>query len=119
MTPMIDVLLVLLIIFMAAAPGNTLGLAAAIPQTSPAAAPEAPKSTIILELRKDGSLRLNTQRLSPENLPQRLADVFQLRSDRTMFLKAAPELEYREVAALIDVSRHAGVDRVALLPGHF
>jgi len=116
MTPMIDILLVLLIIFLSIAPTRSGGLDALVPQPSNGAQASAPENPIVLEIAADGSYRVNTQLLSASALREMLTEVFARRNDRVLFVKAAPELEFRIVAAALDEAHAASIDRVALLP---
>lgn len=113
-TPMIDVLLVLLIIFMAISPQKPVGLNAAVPQ--PAAHGQEDESAVILEVALDGSLKINTRAIATVDLQTRLGEIFARRSSRVLFLKADSELEFQKVAAVIDQARGAGIDRVAFVP---
>jgi biopolymer transport protein ExbD len=116
MTPMIDILLVLLIIFMVVAPANPVGLPAAIPTPAPDTA-SAPENPIVVEVAKDGQIRINTQPVDQKDLAAAFSRIFSSRADRTLFLRGDRDLEFASVANVIDIARGAGVDRTALLTG--
>lgn len=112
---MIDILLVLLIVFMAIAPVRQAGLDAAIPQNSSSASPQ-PENPVVLEIARDGTFRLNSQAIASSSLAQGLSAVFERRADRVLFLKAADDLDYAAVASAIDIAHGVNIDRVALMP---
>ncbi len=113
---MIDVLLVLLIVFMAIAPDRQAGLEAAVPHNSQDRASLAPENPVVLEFAADGSYRLNSQEVPPRSLHDRLTTVFERRGERVLFVKAADAVEYSAVAAAIDTAYGVKIDRVALMP---
>lgn len=113
MTPMIDVLLVLLILFMVIAPTRANGLSTEIAQNALNAVKEEP--SIVLEIAADQSLRVNTHPLEVAQLSLELQRVFRSRANRTLFLKGSGDLPFSAVASAIDTARGAGVDRIALL----
>jgi biopolymer transport protein ExbD len=115
-TPMIDVLLVLLIIFMSIAPRQAVGLDALAPAPASASTPESPENPVVLEIAADGSYLLNTTRIAATALAERLSAIYARRSQRILFVKAPPDLEFQTVATALDIAHTAAIDRVALLP---
>jgi len=120
-TPLIDVLLVLLIIFMVITPLTPKGLEALVPQPPP---PNAPKSqsvdrTIVVQLLKGAggkpALKINQDDVTWQNLQGRLEEIFKTRAEKVMFIKADNDLEFSEVAQVIDIAHAAGVDKVGLI----
>jgi biopolymer transport protein TolR len=116
-TPMIDVLLVLLIIFMVIVPVLPKGEAASAPQ--PARSDAHTQDAVVLEILNgthgNAEFRINQQEVSRQDLPARLAAIFANRAQRVIFIKGDDQLSFTQVAEAIDISHAAGVDRVGLI----
>ncbi len=113
-TPMIDVLLVLLIIFMVIIPQKSIGLDAKIPQPSPNDAAAAVRNDIVIHVGADGLIEVNTQRVKLEELAAKLRPA--IRPGIPVFVEGVKGISYREVAEVIDAARGAGATEFALLP---
>jgi biopolymer transport protein ExbD/biopolymer transport protein TolR len=116
-TPMVDVMLVMLIIFMVITPMLSKGVSVDMAKTkNPIPMQAADKSdAIIASVTRDGKTWLNTTQMSPEDMPQRVKDMLANRLDKTVFVKADSRARYERVVDVIDNLRAAGVDNLGLL----
>lgn len=119
-TPLIDVLLVLLIIFMVILPDHKWGEKTLVPQPSTESVEKNPPTPIVIQLKDVGEgkrplLKINQEEVSWDNLESRLAAVFKIQVDRVAFVKGDPEVDFEYVAQAVDITHHAGADRIGLL----
>jgi len=117
MTPMIDVLLVLIIIFMVITPLTPKGLEALVPQPPPPnqKVQEDNTRTVVIVINRDKSMMINQEQTDENKLGTRLEEIFKTRAERVVFVKGDPELEFRDVAKAIDIAHGAGIDKVGLM----
>ena len=116
-TPMIDVLLVLLIIFMVISPSLSVGLDSKIPQPSskPTHLETSIEEAIVISMKDDSSMQINQEPIPVHELQDRLRVILKSRTDRSVFLQADSNLPFEAVAETIDRARSAGADRIGLL----
>ena len=117
MTPMIDVLLVLIIIFMVITPLTPKGLEALVPQPPKADQPQsqADQRTVVIVINRDKSMSINQEPTDEQRLGPRLEEIFKTRAERVVFVRGDNELEYQYVAKAIDIAHGAGIDKVGLM----
>ncbi|MGB8845344.1 MAG: biopolymer transporter ExbD [Terracidiphilus sp.] len=116
-TPMVDVMLVLLIIFMVITPMLQKGVSVTLAKTdNPIQMPEADKeNSLVVAIMRDGQVYLNSDKVTPEALTDKVKDALAQRADKRIFVKADAGARYGDVVNVVDDVRSAGVDQLGLL----
>jgi len=115
-TPFIDILLVLLVIFMTLSPTVPTGLKTNIPQQPPPGPHrQQPEEVIVLNMDRNGVIKINQNEVQASHLIEELQDIFKTRSDRTIFVQGDDELLFSDMAGLIDAAKGAGVELLGLV----
>jgi biopolymer transport protein ExbD len=115
MTPMIDILLVLIIIFMVITPTTSHGLKALVPQSETGPAAAAPSDDIVITVNGDRTVSINQETIALADLSSRLRRLYANHPGHPLFVRGGKALQFEQVAEVIDIARGVGLDRIALM----
>jgi biopolymer transport protein TolR len=115
--PLIDILLVLLIIFMVITPLTPKGMDTLVPQPNPnqQQQQEIDNKTVVVQITKDGKVKINNEDSSWDRLGPRMEQIFKERAEKVAFVKGDNEVLFEDVARAIDIMRTSGIDKVGLI----
>jgi biopolymer transport protein TolR len=114
-TPYIDILLVLLIIFMVITPVSQMDLKVKVPQKSEDNGPVAGSNVIVVSLGESGQVAINNEQVTIVNLGRELQKIYSERSNKNMFVSASARVIYGDVVKIIDIAKEAGVGEIGLI----
>ena len=118
--PLCDILLVLLIIFMVITPVLQIGIDIKLPETSTAdEGGGGPSNAIVLTMESDRTIKINQDVVELNLLENRLRDMYQIRQDKTIFIRADETLPYQDVLRVIDIAKGAGIETLGVIPERY
>jgi biopolymer transport protein ExbD len=116
--PLCDILLVLLIIFMVITPVLQKGIDIKLPETG-GQGTEGPTTAVVLTMESDKTIKINQDPIELNLLENRLRDMYQIRQDKTIFIRADETLPYQEVLRIIDIAKGAGIEVLGVIPERY
>jgi biopolymer transport protein TolR len=114
-TPLVDVMLVLLVIFMITAPMMHRGIEVALPRADAENLPTRVEDPLVVSINRDGIVYLDSTPIHPSQLVERLTPVLQARQDKSVFLKGDRDVPYGNVIELLDTMRRGGIEHIGMI----